>query len=353
MATPITDLVHVLKRLFRFVRYAGIATLVIVLLLAVREVADVYRAAHGIHPALGWAFLLVAAIVVIRFLGVPLLRFLAVPVALRPPLVPEDPGEWKPAHVAARRDFLARFLAGLARNPALEAKREEIRAAERELAGVADAAGIVRFEKERVDPLLAPLDREADRLIRAEALSVGVATALSPSGALDAFLVLWRNANLVSRLANLYYGKPGVRGSLLILSDVSSAALLATYMEGISGAVGGVLRGIFGSVVGVVAGPVVDGSVNALATLRIGYVARARCRSYRAWTEVSRRAALKAALGAAKDRSKEVLAEIVRAAGGTVSDLTGKVGETVKEGFSALLRKLAGKEEAGPAPENA
>ena len=85
------------------------------------------------------------------------------------------------------------------------------------------AAEVVRFETERIEKLLAPLDRAADRMIRAEALSVGIATAVSPSGALDAFLVLWRNANLVSRIAGLYYGKPGVRGSLLILGDVLTA----------------------------------------------------------------------------------------------------------------------------------
>jgi len=351
MATPLNDLMSVIRRLFRFARYVTAASIVIVLLLAAREVADLYRVAYAVHPAFGVAFLIVLAAVVVRFLGVPVVRFLRVPVAIRPPRLPEEPGDWTPTHVAARRGFLARYLAGLAENPALGEHGEAARAAARDVSEVADAAAIVRFEQERVDPLLVPLDREADRLIRAEALSVGVMTALSPSGALDAFLVLWRNANLVSRLANLYHGKPGVRGSLLVLGDVSSAALVATYMEGVSEAVGGFLRGVFGSVLGVVAGPVVDGSVNAITTLRIGYVARARCRSYRAWTEVSRREALAAALAAAKDRSKEVLAEIVARAGGTFSDLTGKIGETVKGGLSALFDKLKGKEGAGPAPE--
>ena len=351
MKTPLNDLAHVFRRLFRFLRYAGIAFLVIVALLIVREVADVHRTAHAVHPALGVAFLVLVGLLTIRLIGVPVCRFLRVPVAVRPPALPEDAAEWTPAHVSARRGFLARHLANLAANPALAESRAEVEEASRDLESLpGGAAEILRFETERIDPLLKPLDREADRLIRAEALSVGIATALSPSGALDAFLVLWRNANLVSRIAGLYYAKPGVRGRLLVLGDVSSAAVLASYMEGISEAVGGVLRGVFGSLVGTVAGPVVDGSVNAVTTLRIGYVAKSRCRSYRAWTEVTRRQAVLDAVAAAKDRSKDVLAAIVKTAGGTFADLTGKVGETVKDGLSALLRKLTGKDEGGAAP---
>ena len=207
---------------------------------------------------------------------------------------------------------------------------------------------MVRFERERIEPILAPLDREADRVIRSEALAVGVSTAISPNGTLDAFLVLWRNANLVSRLANVYYGKPGVTGSLRILRDVSGAALLATYLEGLTEAAGGLLRGVLGGVAGVVAGPVVDGSVNALATLRIGYLAKARCRSFKAWTDATRRQALMEALAAAKARSGEVVTEVAKAAGAVLGGITGKVGEAMKGGVSSLLKFFRGGETVEP-----
>ena len=59
-------------------------------------------------------------------------------------------------------------------------------------------------------------------------------TALSPNGTLDAFLVLWRNVNLVASLARLYYGRPGLPGTWLILRDVSLAILLSSVLEQIS-----------------------------------------------------------------------------------------------------------------------
>jgi hypothetical protein len=290
-------------------------------------------------------------ILVWRLIGVPVVRFLRLPTVLTPPKAPAKREDWKARHIAARYRFLERYLAHAARNPLLEGSKREVRAAARAAAEAARRPGgdgdepalgaLLRFERERVDPLLAPLDREVDKVIRSEALAVGVSTAVSPNGTLDAFLVLWRNANLVSRIANVYYGKPGARGSLRILRDVSAAALLATYLEGLTEAAGGLLRGVLGSVAGVVAGPVVDGSVNALATLRIGYLAKARCRSFKAWTDSTRKQALADALAAAKARSGEVVSEVAKAAGSALGGITGAVGDAMKGGVG-LLRKLFG-----------
>jgi hypothetical protein len=315
---------------------------------------------HGVNPILGYAFLALVGVLAWRLLGVPVWRFLRMPAVLAPPKLPAKAEEWTAAHVKARVDFLSRYLSGLRRNPRLAQTADRVRSAAEDLAALRERlsgldaktarAELARFEHVKVEPLLRALDREVDRLIRAEALSVGVATAVSPNGTLDAFIVLWRNANLVSRIANVYYGRPGVRGSFRILRDVSAAALLATYLEGLTEAAGGVLRGIFGSVVGVVAGPLLDGGINAVATLRIGYIAKARCRSFAAWTETTRAQALHDALAAAKDRSKEVIAELAKEAGVGIAGAAGKVGGAVKEGLAGLLRKLRGEEGEGPAP---
>jgi len=358
MATPLNDMAIVFRRIFRFLRYAGFAMLALTLWFMAREVAALFRAAHAIHPVLAWILLVVVVALFVRLIGVPAWRFLKMPPVVRPPRLPDSEMEWHKGHVEARVEFLRKFLAGLERNPRLGESRERIAAARAALDevstevadgdAVAARSAVMAFEREIVDPLLEPLDREADQVIRNEALGVGIATALSPNGTLDAFIVLWRNVNLVGRIANIYYGRPGARGSLAVLRDVSSAALLATYLEGLTEAAGGLLRGIVGSVAGVVAGPLIDGGVNAVATLRIGYLAKGRCRTFKAWTETTRNQALKDALVAAKDRSVEVVAGIAKAAGATVSDLPGKMGEAVKGGVNAILKKLKGE---GPAAE--
>jgi len=344
MARPLSDFARVLGRLFWFLRFAGVVFLAVTVWFIGREVTALSEMASGVHPALGWIVIAVSTFLAIRLLGVPLYRFLKMPVTLTPP----DIGSGDARRVERRLDYLGRYLGALRKNPLLTENRAEVEAVRREastlrgeIAGRNDPKGaLMEFERERVEPLLAPLDREADRVIRAEALSVGVATALSPNGTLDAALVLWRNANLVSRVANIYYGRPGVRGSFLILRDVSSAALLATYLEGLSEVAGGVLAGVLGSVAGIVAGPLVDGSVNAVATLRVGYLAKGRCRSFRAWTDATRKQALADAVATAKERSGGVIKEIVKRAGSGL----GGVGDAVKGGFAALLSKLRGEE---------
>lgn len=358
MAQPVNEVVTLARRIRKFIRYAGVIALVVAVVVIAREIGNVKSAADSVHPALGWAWLAVVAVVAVRLVGLPVYRFWRMPVAVEPPEVPENEAEWSASHMKARVAWQMRYLTALKKNPLLADQTTAIDLAAEQLEvlrGKVDEAtdaesarrAIAQFEREMVEPLLKPLDAEADRVIRAEALAVGIGTAISPNGSLDAFIVLWRNANMVSRLANVYYGKPGVRGSLRILSDVSAAALFATYLEGLSDAAGGVLRGLFGGVAGIVAGPLVDGSVNAIATLRIGYLAKGRCRSFSAWTEAARKRALRNALAAAKSRSKEVLAGVAKAAGGTIADLGGKIADSVKGGFSALFGKKKG-DDPGP-----
>ncbi|MEN8149846.1 MAG: YcjF family protein [Planctomycetota bacterium] len=348
MQKPLTDFARLIGRAAKLFRYAGIAVLALVVWFIGREVTALAQLAGTVHPALSWIVVAIALLLAWRLIGVPVWRYFRMPVAISPPDLPDADA----AHLERRLDYLGRYLGALRRNPLLADSRGDIEAVRRDAAALRGgirakdepAAALREFEKSRVEPLLEPLDREADRVIRAEALAVGVATALSPNGTLDAAIVLWRNANLVSRIGNIYYGRPGVRGSFRILRDVSSAALLATYLEGLSEVAGGVLRGMLGSVAGVVAGPLVDGSVNAIATLRVGYLAKGRCRSFRAWNDATRTQALADALAAARDRSGEVLAEIASKAGKGF----GSVGDAVKGGLASLLSKLKG-EETGPA----
>jgi hypothetical protein len=358
MAKPLNDLVHVLRRVFRFAKYLGLIFLVVTLYMIGREVAGLYRTVAEVNPYLGYGFLAAVIGLVILLLGVPVYRFLKVPVVVTPPKLPGKSEEWKPKDLRVQVEFLEKYLHHVRGNPLLADSRDEIAKTEQTLSEVKSMlrdvkdvgqarAALGTFEKDHIDRILAPLDKEVDRLIRAEALSVGVATAISPNGTLDAFIVLWRNANLVSRIANVYYGRPGTRGSLRILNEVSAAALLATYLEGLTEAAGGILSGVFGSIVGTIAGPVLDGGINALATLRIGHLAKGRCRSFKAWSGVTRREAVHEAFRAAKARSKDVVAELAKGVGGGIAGLGSKVGDAVKGGFGALFGKK--KPEPGPA----
>jgi putative membrane protein len=329
---PLNDLVLVFRKLFRILKWASFAVILVTVLVLAYQVAEIHGILSSISPWLGHAFLLAVLAFLVLGVGVPAFRYLRVPVALRPPDLPAKDETVTMVHLKSRATFLVGYVKGLRRNPLLAESsaqiEETLRACEetkRRLDGrpateVEPArAELAELERTRIDALLAPIDLEVDRLIRREAMGVGIATAISPNGTLDAFIVLWRAANLVSRIATLYYGRPGARGSLVILRDVSAATLLATYLEGLSDMAGGLIGSLLGGVAGAFAGPILDGGINALATLRIGYTARGRCRSFRAWTEASRKAALRQAFSSARAHGKDVLGEIVKQAGGGAS----------------------------------
>lgn len=293
---------------------------------------DMFRA---VHPALGAVFLIASVGAIGRFVAWPLFRFLAGPKALQPPAVDLAAPDLTAADVRKRIDYDEAFLKRLISNPEAsfdgdhaEAARAELLKARGDLeaGGEARAAAqaLARIESGRIEPLLRDLDAQVDAYIRREAVAVGVATSVSLNGTIDAFLVLWRNINMVARIARLYYGRPDLRVSLMILRDVSLAVILSRVLEDVSEMAGEALGGVVGKLGGVVIGPFLDGSLNALMTLKLGDLAKRRCRSFEPWSEDAARSATKKAFDKVSKEAGDLVGEILRASGvgvGAVADV--------------------------------
>ena len=350
MAAPVQDFARVLSGLFRFVRGASYVLIALLGAFLAFRVAEFWRFFHDMHPLAGAAFGVAFVLAFYFFIGRPVMRFLAMPQAMRPPALPPE-SERKPRHVVRHLAFVERYLAGLPENPHWEGSRTELTEglaatrALREEAGSLSESDVQAFaprirelEKRHVRRLLEPLDKQAREVIRHEALATGVATAVSWNGTMDAFLVLWRSCNLASRVARIYYGRPGVRGTLSILRDVSAATLASAYLQDISQMAGGTLGGAFGKTAGAVAGPLLEGGLNAVALLRIGYVTQARCRAFQAWTERGRMEAVQGALREAGLHTKELVADVVRTVGGGILNLPGRVLGKVSDALSGLWK---------------
>ncbi|MEM7198851.1 MAG: DUF697 domain-containing protein [Planctomycetota bacterium] len=314
------------RSIYRGVRYASLVFVLLGGWVLARETYALYAFFAELHLAAGIGFLVVFAIGLYYLIARPAWRYLRVPAAVRPPDVPSAEGgdAVEPRHLRARAKGLASYLASLRRNPnltgsadAVERALAECRALVTSLGedAVGDRERLQRFEAERVEPLLAPLDDQAREIIRHESMAIAVATALSPSGAADAYFVLWRNANMIARLAQLYYGRPGALGTVLVLRDVGFAVLVASQMQGIAHKGVETASGFLGKTASPVAGPVADGLVNGLVGLRVGYLAMRRCRAFRAFTEASIARHVQAALG-----------EAARQSAGFATDLVTKVG---------------------------
>lgn len=359
--SQIQDFGRVLKRLFRFVRYASFTLIGFMLVFLAFRIAELYQFFADMHPAAGYLFLAVFLALFALLIGRPVARFLRMPVAVRPPNLPAR-GERTPKDMVRHLVFVERYVEHLRKNPAWEGDPQQIEDALHACAALRDEARDATmddmedlsqkagtFEKEVVGRLLAPLDRMASETIRREAMGVGVATAVSWNGTVDAFIVLWRNCNLVARVASIYYGRPGTRGTLSILRDVSAATVASMYLEDLSEAAGTAIGGIFGKTVGVVAGPVMDGGMNAVATLRIGYVAKARCRAFEAWNERTTTEAVAGALREAGMFAKDVVGAVVKTVGAGLLKVPGQVLGKLGGMVSGIWRK----KDDDPTPEPA
>ncbi|MCA8902342.1 MAG: YcjF family protein [Hyphomonas sp.] len=333
---------------WKFLKWSATALVVVAFLVVIGQGFLYYRLFDDVHPLLGYAFIILLAAILGVLVVRPLLSFLRMPVAARPPSIVIDPKSPQPAALAARLRYDLKYLQMLAANPQVQAERAAIeqgmvkcRALIEHCAAASPeealklSAELEAFERDEIEALLKPLDQKVESLIHAEAVGVGVATAVSLNGTVDAFIVLWRNANLVARIARIYFGRPHLMGSLRILRDVAAIVVVSRALEDVTDITGDVIGGLLGRMGGLVAGPVMDGGVNAMMTLKLGYLAKRRCRSFKGWSS-----------GQAKSISAEALERVKKESGSVVTDLLKGVGGLTAHAARATERALAGSRSA-------
>ncbi|HPE49315.1 MAG TPA: DUF697 domain-containing protein [Hyphomonas sp.] len=333
---------------WKFVKWSATALVVIAFLVVIGQGFLYYRLFDDVHPGLGYAYIIVLALILGVMIGRPLMSFLAMPVAARPPDIAIDPKSPDPKALAARLRYDLKYLKMLDANPLVSDEKADIEAgiakgrALLERAGRATgdevhaiSADLEAFERQHIEALLKPLDKQVDSLIHAEAVGVGIATAVSMNGTVDAFIVLWRNANLVARISRIYFGRPHLMGSLRILRDVAAIVVVSRALEDVTDITGDVIGGLLGKMGGLVAGPVMDGGVNAMMTLKLGYLAKRRCRSFKGWSAKQ-----------AKSISAEALKDVKEESGSVVTDLLKGVGGLTSHAARATEKALAGSKSA-------
>jgi putative membrane protein len=319
------ELAYQWRMLWRTLKYSVFGVLAFLTLLAVGQVYLFHQMFSDIHPFLGWMFIGVITGFFIWLVAIPLARFLNAPEISHPPDVNLKDPAITPAALTSRLHFDTAYLKSICANPALANKREEALKAREDLRILAEtrdkalAGKLAAFESARIAVLLKDLDKQVDDYIHKEALAVGSATAVSMNGSIDAFIVLWRNINMISRISRLYYGRPSMRISLQVLRDVMMAVLLSRTLDDVSDMAGDALGKTVSRLGGMVAGPVMDGSVNALVTLKLGYLAKKRCRSFDVWSKSSAQTAVQEVFERVSRESTSLVGELVKMTGGVLS----------------------------------
>jgi putative membrane protein len=123
--------------------------------------------------------------------------------------------------------------------------------------------------------VLAPLDREARRLVTRGARDIGALTALSPLGLLDSAIVLWRTLIMLRAIARLYGVRPGIAASLRLLRQTLAHVLAAGVGELLSDAA---VETAGASLLSVISARLGQGAAHGLLAARLGLAAVQICR---------------------------------------------------------------------------
>ena len=123
--------------------------------------------------------------------------------------------------------------------------------------------------------VLAPIDQSAYNSVLRASRDTAIATALSPSAALDVVIVLWRNLKLVREVASLYGARPGRFGSWRLMRRMLANLAVAGVAEGLSHVA---VDALGGSIAAAISTKLGQGMVNGLLTARVGVATMVLCR---------------------------------------------------------------------------
>ncbi len=354
-------LARLLAGTVRWTRRISWTVLIVGTAILVLEGIHLHQLLAGIHPWLAWAVTGALLALVTGFVGWIAWRWWNLPRVVDPPELP-PPAEWSPRHRRRYLGFVRRWLARQEANPALdEATRGKVPAVlervEAIAAGEHDDEALVRAVEAEIDRLLERLDRKARAEVWQAASQVALLTAVNPSALVDALVTLVRNLELMARVATLYYGRPGPLGTFRVVRDVLASAVTAGLVDRIADSAGSALAEVAGNWTARLAGPVGQGLVNGLLTVRLGDVAVLRCRSLRSrrvgirpWTPTMWREAARRLAGLVGEELAPGTARAFRRASGAL----GAGGRGVLRGLARLFLgmrdALASPDDPPPAP---
>ncbi len=347
-----------LRKWLRLLYTAALIVGVLLSFFAAVEVLRAFQTLHGLHPAAGYAFLGLIALLVAWLLWRVIWAIAAHRPALTPPAI-RDRENASMQELQRYNRYLARYVRRLTGNEAIP---EEVRnkaaadlaALHGKLTGGSGRDALLetarKAETEIVEPLLKPLDAQADKHVRACVRDVTIGVALSPYRSADLLIVLYKNLVTLRRIIIVYNSRPTLREQFRVFRDILSVVATVNVLNLIGKLLGG-LGGL------PLVDPVVQGAGAGLMTSAAGHTAIHRCRAFRGWNAEEAKASLARNLsGFLADVTGIIVKDVVPALGKravhvakrTVSGVT----DAVKDAGKWLVGRKgeAGEGEPGEAP---
>lgn len=168
---------------------------VVLLYFIAKEFLELYVYLHAVHPFVAYGFIILAAGVLVYFVGIPVYRILRIPKAPGP----LRSGENLDKELEKRFELLEQ-------NPYLQSVQYDLSAVPR--------------TKEGYDRVMKVLKKESTRIRNKYVNGLFYSTAISQNGFIDAILILSSSVNLVKETFVLYNGRVSNRDLLAIGKQV-------------------------------------------------------------------------------------------------------------------------------------
>jgi uncharacterized membrane protein YcjF (UPF0283 family) len=282
-----------LSKLWKIAVRVGLMIAAVLTFLVVLELLRAYQTIRGAHPRYGpiagYVFAGAVILLVLWSIGRLMGGWRHRPKVLRPPKI----GTLDEADVRGLRrhaKYLAKYLRRLSHNRALPQEkraeahtacvefREAVRGCRRRRDQLRDL--LKKTENERIEPLLAELDKQAEGEIEECVMHVMIGVAASPWDAVDLLLVLYRNGGMVTRITQCYNSRPALRERLSIFADtlrivamIKFASLSSSLLKKCTNV----------PLIGRTLQPLVQAVGAGVLTSAAGHAAVRRCRAFRPW----------------------------------------------------------------------
>lgn len=253
-----------MKRQFKTLAiFISIAVLLAFILFVVNQVAAVYANLSTLNPVLGNLVLGILLLVFTVVLVTPVVIYLKLPKPIDLPDEEDDEDD--------KVKYYQQLAKRLKRNKHLAGHDLDLN------------------DKDGLEKALGILQEKANDTIQKTATSVFLTTAVSQNGKLDALTVLVTQTRMVWEISHIYWQRPALRDIINLYANVGGTAFLASEVEDldISRQIEPVLSAMFkspgkslpivGHAANIIMDSILEGSVNAFLTLRVGIITKRYC----------------------------------------------------------------------------
>lgn len=251
-----------MERIKKWFTIGLVAFLLLFVIIVLNQVVSIYNNMSAIHPILGFLIAGLTVFLLFLFVGVQFYGLLKYP---KQKTLPTNPTEEE------MEEFKTEYIEKLKKNKTLRREGYKLHG---------------NTKDEVINNAHHKLKTLAMEKINEDANSVFITTAISQNGVLDGMAVLFTLGVMVYRIVEIYENRPSPRRLLSIYSQIASVVLVAGSIEDLdlieeqlepllTSLLGSSLLSAIPGAVGVttmVTNSLVEGSVNALLTLRVGIV---------------------------------------------------------------------------------